>query len=678
MLGVTENRNRLILEQLTPRIQRMFKDDLAERVHEHLETSVPAFIESYWQNLQADRLPDLAEAVSKYLYERYFDPALPDSPLPGMVRDIVNVYMEERQHDILKTTETVRQATPTSGKAGVAPPEDIKVYKPEPELSPAYEAEPQREPPTDKREPVRMVYVPQFTADGGRDPGGDGSNSDDDRRRRDRRRDDRRDPRRGRPHSGGREGPSRRRSTRRETRREDSPDSVYTVDSNTDTDSDDLRRGRRHGTSRTQRLRVIRPMNDLFRRAVNYRSYLLRDPGPESTRDVRRELSETNMGRMQKKLITPMKDRTFSGDDPITVLGFLAHYKDACNLNDISEPVAYWMIQNFLEGRALALVQTRMSGLTMSVDSDRGEMLTTYPEVVNFLLQTYATDDVIAEAVTDVENLKQSTAMTEQEYSDELWKRALRCGTVFSGDRLKGYFVEGLLPALRGQVRHYAASHRRSTYEAILRYAIGVGSSLRAMRRTTVPVSFQDRRKDMRLMRPKRTPAAAVEVESEDVTQYEEADDGYPVLALSTGHASPPSTPTTYSQSVSEPRSVKQQPPVVQSQPKTVPGNTRCRICLSSEHVRCPLVTDSALLDQLLQTRERNYQLLRRRDADPRGSPARILQPPHRRPPTSQYSPGAVNIVEEHLLEAHGTHPATSLNAPFDRHGEAGKEQEGR
>ena len=37
--------------------------------------------------------------------------------------------------------------------------------------------------------------------------------------------------------------------------------------------------------------------------------------------------------------------------------------------------------------------------------------------------------------------------MTEEVYSNQLWDKALRCGTVFSDRQLKSLLVEGLLPA---------------------------------------------------------------------------------------------------------------------------------------------------------------------------------------------------------------------------------------
>ena len=54
--------------------------------------------------------------------------------------------------------------------------------------------------------------------------------------------------------------------------------------------------------------------------------------------------------------------------------------------------------------------------------------------------------------------------MTEEVYSNHLWEKALRCGTVFSYRRLKSLFVEGLLPATCAEVRNYLTTNPSVDY----------------------------------------------------------------------------------------------------------------------------------------------------------------------------------------------------------------------
>ena len=133
------------------------------------------------------------------------------------------------------------------------------------------------------------------------------------------------------------------------------------------------------------------------------------------------------------------------------------------------------------------MLQSRLNGNTLAVDAEQRELLETYAEVINFLLRTYATDEVIAEAVGDVTSFRQSSSMTEEVYSNHLWDKALRCDTVYSDRRLKSLFVEGLLPATCAQVRNYLATNPQFDYQAVARYAQAIGETHRASRRQGLP-----------------------------------------------------------------------------------------------------------------------------------------------------------------------------------------------
>ena len=206
---------------------------------------------------------------------------------------------------------------------------------------------------------------------------------------------------------------------------------------------------------------LIRLLNDLFTKAVDYCTY-----GVES-RSARYDASTAQrFNRYRKKLEVQMKTHTFGGQDAIAVLGFLARFKMACDHNGFSEGAAVWCFQFYLTGQAHALLQSRQHRNTMAVVAEQRQLLETYAEVVNFLLRTYATDEVISEAVGDVTSFRQSSNMTEEVYSNQLWDKALGCGTVFSNRLLKSLFVKGILPATCAQVRNYLATHRGVDYQA--------------------------------------------------------------------------------------------------------------------------------------------------------------------------------------------------------------------
>lgn len=78
----------------------------------------------------------------------------------------------------------------------------------------------------------------------------------------------------------------------------------------------------------------------------------------------------------------------------------------------------------------------------MAVDAEQRDLLGTYPEIVDFLLPTYATEEVISKAVGDVTSFRKSLNMTEEFYSNHLRNKSLRCRTLFSDWRVKSLFVK--------------------------------------------------------------------------------------------------------------------------------------------------------------------------------------------------------------------------------------------
>ena len=116
-----------------------------------------------------------------------------------------------------------------------------------------------------------------------------------------------------------------------------------------------------------------------------------------------------------------MKPHTFSVQDPIVVLGFLARLKMACENNGITERAGVLFCQFYLTGKAQALLQSRLNSDTMAVHVGQCEMLKTYPEVVNLLLRTYGTNVEIAGAVCDVTSFRQSSNMTVAFHSNHFW-----------------------------------------------------------------------------------------------------------------------------------------------------------------------------------------------------------------------------------------------------------------
>lgn len=69
-----------------------------------------------------------------------------------------------------------------------------------------------------------------------------------------------------------------------------------------------------------------------------------------------------------------------------------ANLKDACSLNLIWDFISVCCLQFYMEGQLDLPLLTRFTGILMTVDFRRSEMLRTHRDAVTFLLQTYPTD----------------------------------------------------------------------------------------------------------------------------------------------------------------------------------------------------------------------------------------------------------------------------------------------
>ena len=409
---------------------------------------------------------------------------------------------------------------------------------------------------------------------------------------------------------------------------------------------------------------MIRPLNDLFTEAVDYRTYRLES---RSARYDASTVRRTN--RYRKKLDVQMKTHTFRGQDPIAGIGFLARFKMACDHNVVSEGAAVGCFQFYLTVQTHALHQSRLHRNTMAVDAEQREMLETYAEVVNFLLRTYATDKVISEAVGDVTSFCQSSNMMEEVYSNQLWDRALRCGTVFSDGPLKSLFVEELLPATCAQVRNYLVTHPGVDYQAVARYAQAIGETQRSARRQAT--SFASPRAPSDSVRgftrnARTRPLLSVQSLSElPIARGTEAEEILAVTDQSVTLSTLGSPPTRYHPSPASSSAGAPIAPTHQGDTRAYPygrpiqnqrvrffnqgppGPPPCRFCLDLTHrqEQRPVVADSALQSKLLEAREANYQKLRiRRGLCPGSQFTR--QPPTTWRNSRAQAPTGINVVE--------------------------------
>lgn len=79
--------------------------------------------------------------------------------------------------------------------------------------------------------------------------------------------------------------------------------------------------------------------------------------------------------------------------------------------------------------------------------------LSTYVEVVNYLQTTYATDDIIAKAIKELESYEQAPGLFAALYAKIVYTKTLRCGIVCEREKIKSSIYEGLYNSICDNMR---------------------------------------------------------------------------------------------------------------------------------------------------------------------------------------------------------------------------------
>lgn len=95
-----------------------------------------------------------------------------------------------------------------------------------------------------------------------------------------------------------------------------------------------------------------------------------------------------------------MYSHTFDTTNPISILGFLKNFKLACHSDVRNEGAAMELLNFFRNQSASEVLNERLSAEPTDTKASRkptvnSTYLTSYPQVVKFLLEKYATDDVV-------------------------------------------------------------------------------------------------------------------------------------------------------------------------------------------------------------------------------------------------------------------------------------------
>ena len=276
---------------------------------------------------------------------------------------------------------------------------------------------------------------------------------------------------------------------------------VHSIHSGSDTDDDhrDERGGifaRAKGPKRIG-LRELRPTNRDYEVLLNYRYYRLRE-GDRRQRHKDPDVVRECLSRLR----TSTPDLGFDGKDGILVLDFLATFVSDAETLGYTEEQAYLVLPFLLSGFA------KDQFLSAKGVSRRDGGIQAWPDAVQFLLRSFATNEAIQSALTMLKDISQRDGEDELDYSTRLNRAERRCGNPhYPRDRIT-HFINGLDPAVMPRIHSYREDNPRSTYLDIVYKARTEGEARRALfkkRRDTPPASPRKKVSDKR---PPRSPAS--------------------------------------------------------------------------------------------------------------------------------------------------------------------------
>lgn len=130
-------------------------------------------------------------------------------------------------------------------------------------------------------------------------------------------------------------------------------------------------------------------------------------------------------------------------------------FKLAWDTIGMHKGAAMWLLPFFMKCLGAFALHFPIVLSPKSQKHRKERILTRYSKGINFLLETYVTNDDIAEK--DAENLRltRPSNMTPTEYADVLWNKALLCELAHDKHAPKSISIEGLHRSFRHSIRSY-------------------------------------------------------------------------------------------------------------------------------------------------------------------------------------------------------------------------------
>lgn len=209
---------------------------------------------------------------------------------------------------------------------------------------------------------------------------------------------------------------------------------------------------------------VISCSDDRFSLVLDYRTYRLRNK--KATYGIR---EARKMGRVTRNMKHSFAGYPhFSGKEGLKVFTWLRKLVMACNDNGVLEGMALYAIPHFLSGDA-ELRYTR--ALPDSTSASGGASITSYPEAINWFLETYAEPHALALAQDKFGRATKGPDETIEAFALRLRGLTEMCGNIHTEGTMKQQLIQGLPEYLRTDAFVYNGPKR--TYQQLVTFTAG-------------------------------------------------------------------------------------------------------------------------------------------------------------------------------------------------------------
>lgn len=170
---------------------------------------------------------------------------------------------------------------------------------------------------------------------------------------------------------------------------------------------------------------LINPVSELLIECVDYRNYPFIQKSALSDYDEANELD-----KMTKRTAVQTRGRSFSGNEPLSIITFLQDFKTSRNVCSIHDRAAMSLFKCYSIGSVKFVITPRVALSSRAAKAQEG-FLSLYLAIINYILKIYRTHDKIAPVDGHIQTFEQQY-WTATDYTQLLCPKTFRCESVYT------------------------------------------------------------------------------------------------------------------------------------------------------------------------------------------------------------------------------------------------------